>query len=148
MVQNSLLSEIVESIQLLSRVTAHSQVESLARGEAYLLAYLNKHGGESRPCDLCEDMDVSKARISAALSMLEEKKYITRVHDDVDKRRIRICLTQAGEQYLLERRQKAYEKLNSILDKMRKEELEEYVRLTRKMISIANEQQNRQEDNG
>lgn len=91
------------------------------------------------PGDLCAEMDVSKARVSAALGMLKEKGYIVSNQDETDRRRLHICLTPQGEQYLLQKKQAAYRRMKEIFEQMGEEDLREYLRLTGKLIAIAAE---------
>lgn len=137
MMEESALLEMIENIQTLSKLTAHTPLTDLARGENFILAYLEKHGGTSIPCEISKDMEVSKARISATVHLLEDKQYIIREIDPSDKRRVRIRLTEAGKKYLVHRRRQTYENATFIFDSLGEDDLNEYIRLTNKIISIA-----------
>lgn len=142
MITEHALLKMIENIQTLARLTSHTALSDLARGENYILAYLERHGGSAMASDMCKHMSVSKARISAVLHMLETKHFITKESDLSDKRRIHICITECGKQYLINRRQQTYESASAIFNRLDEQDLEEYIRLTDKIISLTEEEKN------
>ena len=66
-----------------------------SRGEPFVLRHLRKHG-TSTPSQLASAMNASSGRISAVLSALEKKGWITREIDPKDRRNILVSITDAG----------------------------------------------------
>ena len=65
----------------------------LSSAEGNILLHLYTQGHEMGQEQLVEQIDVSKPAISRTLSALEEKGYVTRQHDPIDRRAHRVQLT-------------------------------------------------------
>lgn len=131
--------ELIETMQEVSRLPLHAHLSAMARGELFVLRFLERHEGTAFPADLCQVMDVSKARVSVALHMLEEKGLIRKEEDGQDRRRIRIRITPEGMRYMQESREAAYQEAKRFFAKLGEEDAREYVRLMRRMLEIARE---------
>lgn len=67
------------------------------RGEPFVLRYLRQHG-TSTPSQLATALYLSSGRISAVLSSLEKKGFITREIGPQDRRNILVSMTEAGRE--------------------------------------------------
>lgn len=127
----------MESLQDMNRMSTHTHMNSLARGEIFVLNYLIQHDGKSLPGELCINMEVSKARISSALHVLEEKEFVVKEPDASDKRRIHIRITEQGRAYVEKKKKETLENICLVFSQLEEEERKEYLRLTKKIIHIS-----------
>ncbi|WP_330848978.1 MarR family winged helix-turn-helix transcriptional regulator [Bifidobacterium aemilianum] len=72
-------------------------VSKASRGEHLAMAYLSR-AGVSNPSQLALALKASSGRVSAILSSLEKKGYITRDIDPEDRRNILVSLTESGRE--------------------------------------------------
>lgn len=106
----------------------------LSRGEIGILMYLrHQHDGISSG-DLSKALDLSTGRVATALKGLERKKYIKRMPDPEDKRRIYVFLEEKGIQYVQEKEQKALTRTEELLRKLGEEDAREFVRILKRIM--------------
>ncbi len=129
--------EMIEMIQAVSRLPLHARLSEMARGGFSVLHFLEQNEGVAYPADLCEDMDVSKARVSMALHMLGEKGLIVKEEDEKDKRRIRIRITEEGIRYMQKSRLEVYENAKAIFSHLGERDAREYIRLMKRMVELS-----------
>lgn len=134
---NDIFQELMDNLQDITRHLSHINATPLARGEVYVLNYLIQHDGSSLPGELCINMEVSKARISSALHVLEEKHFVVKEPDAADKRRIHIRITDQGRAYIEKKRRETLKNICLIFSRLEEEERREYLRLTKKIIDIS-----------
>ena len=107
-----------------------------SRGEPVLLSLLLRRGVIS-PGEAGRTAGVSSARIAAALRDMERKGWIDRACDPSDHRRTMIQLTEAGRAHILSLRAAVHTRLQRILEELGEEDAAEYLRISRRIRSIA-----------
>lgn len=117
----------------------HRQWEGAHVGERFALQFLQEQKGIAFPKDMAETMQVSSARVAALLRRLEEKGLIERRRDEGDNRRSAVVITEAGVLHINEWVADRERELASFLEEMGPHDAAEYVRLRKKMDSIAME---------
>ncbi len=66
--------------------------------ELLILLFLQRKIDRRHAKDIASDMRISKGRISEALDALEEKRMLSRVRNEEDRRKDDIVLTEAGKE--------------------------------------------------
>ncbi len=81
-------------------------------------------------------MNISSARVAAALNSLEEKELITRRINVDDRRKIIVELTPKGVEYLEERQREHFERIKSILVQLGEKDAKELVRILGRIAEV------------
>lgn len=135
---SELLAErLVEQTELLFRNGPQKQIGKHARGECFVLHCLAGADSPLLPSDLSALAQSSTARIAVVLNTLEKKGYITRAIDPSDRRRVLVSLTSSGAEYIQGVRQQLRQRMCALLEELGKEDAEEYLRITERMLSIS-----------
>lgn len=91
--------------------------------------------------ELAEILNVSLPRIVSLINSLETKKLVKKLVDKEDKRKTIIYITQDGKKLVLEKKEEAILKLTKVIKKLDEEDINEYIRLAKKISSIMDEMQ-------
>ena len=91
---------------------------------------------------LAQRLSISNPAASKMLRGLEEKGYIERLPDPEDRRITYIALSPEGRQVLDQARRQADRKASRLVAQMGEKEMEELLRLTRKLASLMEEEGN------
>lgn len=81
-------------------------------------------------------MDISSARIAAALNSLDKKGLITRQIDTNDRRRILIELTPAGTDAAEQQSRTILEDTTKMFNLLGEQDAKEYVRITSRLAKL------------
>ena len=109
------------------------------QGEAGVLFYLAFIQNKITPSNLSKKINVSAPRIASVLNSLESKKMISKKIDNLDKRKTVVEITKDGLKYIINKKDKAMNNLTKVLEKLEDKEVEEYIQLTKKIVSIIDE---------
>ncbi|WP_050699084.1 MarR family winged helix-turn-helix transcriptional regulator [Anaeromassilibacillus senegalensis] len=90
---------------------------------------------------LSSTMEVTKPAVSKAVSCLEERGFVERVNDELDRRRVYIRLTPEGERILEEARRSMLARIDRIVQKLGEQEAQEFIRLSRSFSQICQQMQ-------
>lgn len=112
------------------------QIDASLHGETSVLQYLAQKGGDVIPSKISDVMQVSTARVAAALNSLEDKGLITRQIDLDDRRRILVRLTTAGERQAAEHREMVLGNIADMLRSLGEHDAKEYVRITSRLAEL------------
>lgn len=134
-----LAEDFMQKMFLLSKVRPQRKIHDSMKGETIILHILEHQGGSVQPSELSSSMDISTARIAAALNNLERKGMITRRIDTSDRRRILVDLTDAGKAQAEAQRQELLEHTVRLLSLLGEEDALAYVRITGKMADLASQ---------
>ena len=109
------------------------------KGEAGVLFYLAYIKNDITPSELSDKINVSLPRIVSVLNSLESKEMINKKVDNKDKRKILVEITNQGLKYIENKKTIALDNLVNVFNKLKIEEIEEYIRLTKKITNIIND---------
>lgn len=109
------------------------------RGGDILLRYLYDSGGSATPRGLAEAFEVSSARITILLGMLEREGFLLRACDPRDRRRIIITITPEGEDHILRKETEIRRNVAAILERLGEKDARQMVRLAARLVEIAGE---------
>ncbi|MDR0885840.1 MAG: MarR family winged helix-turn-helix transcriptional regulator [Clostridiales Family XIII bacterium] len=104
-------------------------INRMSKGEMFVLSYLHAHGGTVKAKEIMDFMHISSARATVLFSAMEEKGYIIRVTDTVDRRRIIIELQENGKQFVGAKFNKMVTHIANALESMGEEDATELIRL-------------------
>ena len=117
----------------------YSEIDATRRGFGFVLGYLEQADKEVCAGDLSKELNVSTARIAALLKKMEQNKLITRSPSPEDARRTVVGITPAGIAAINEMRSQALRKIELLLTKVSREDLETYIRISQQIKDVINE---------
>lgn len=109
------------------------EVNEAQRGIGFVLAYLNNTSGEVIAGDLARSLGVSTARIAALLNKMEKGGMVKRSPSARDARSTVVSITPAGKAIAREMQEKVIAKVELLLERVGKEDLEELLRISKKI---------------
>lgn len=112
-----------------------------SQGETGALLYLTFVKDGITATELAEVLNVSLPRIVSLINSLETKKLVKKLVDKDDKRKTVIHITQAGKKLVLEKKEEAIVKLTKVIEKLDEDDINQYIRLAKKISSIMDEMQ-------
>lgn len=110
-----------------------------SQGETGTLLYLTFVKNGISASELADNMHVSMPRITSVLNALEAKKWVKKSIDSEDKRKNIIEITNQGREMVLSKKQEAVAKMAKVIEKLDEEEINQYIRLFRKIGNIMEE---------
>lgn len=112
-----------------------------SQGETGTLLYLTFVEDGITPSRISEILDVSLPRIASILNSLEAKKLISKITDSEDKRKTIVNITDVGRKLVLSKKEEAIGKIAKIIEKLDEKDINEYIRLAKKIGKIMEEMQ-------
>lgn len=116
-----------------------TKIDESQKGVGFVLAYLQKADHEVIAGDLARELNVSTARIAALLRKMEKNGLIIRRHSSEDARQIVVDITQEGIVYVETIREQILMKVELLLEKVGKEDLNEFIRISHKIKEVLDE---------
>lgn len=137
MEQIELRNTLAASLSCLYEMGAVESLAEFWQGELHVLEYLYQHcDSEVNPSVLSDALNVSRARITSALSALRKKGYVTMEMCESDRRRMRVMLTTDGK-YFIEQKQKELERqFDVLINGLGEQNVLELIRLTNLSIEV------------
>lgn len=112
------------------------------RGEVGVLSYLVFDKSEVSAGELSEKLNVSTARIASILNSLENKGYIIRKVDSLDKRKTLVTTTDKGKDLAISTKKEIINMLLKIIDEVGYDDIKEYIRILKKIRNVIDKQYN------
>ena len=131
-----LAAELFNDMGNIRRVKSQKSINESLQGEAFVLHYIAKRGGDVQPGEIGSEMNVSTARIATALNSLEKKGLITRKIDTTNRRHILVGITQEGKKTAEEHQKFALENVAKMLELLGEQDAKEYVRIMRRLADL------------
>jgi len=128
--------ELLNGMQSLHKVKSQRNINEAMQGETFVLKYIAHHNGDVLPGEIGQKMDVSSARIAAALNSLEKKGLITRQINTSDRRQILVGITKEGKDLAEKHQKTVLEAIAKMLELLGEHDAKEYVRIMKKLAEI------------
>ena len=109
------------------------KIDESSRGLGFVLAYLCKAEHEVIAGELARELGVSTARIAALLKNMEKNGLIVRQRSSDDARQTVVKITRAGAEFAEELKEQLLSKIELLLEKVGKRDLEEFIRISYKI---------------
>ena len=129
--------KLFNNLRLLHKAKPHKYMNEALKGEGFVLHYIASRDKDVLPGDISNEMDVSSARIAAALNSLENKGLITRRIDKNDRRKILVRITQTGKEVADQLYQDVVKSMAEMITLLGEQDAREYVRIVGKLAEIA-----------
>lgn len=134
----NLAKELMESLQKMRNKAPQRNFSNVMGGELFILKYLNDERIQVLPGDISNKMNISSARVAAALNSLEKKEFVTRQIDPNDRRKILVAITDKGKEFSLSIEKNILNEVQETLENIGEEDANELVRIVKKMSDSRN----------
>ena len=110
-----------------------NKIDESQKGIGFVLVYLQEADHEVIAGDLARELNVSTARIAALLRKMEKNGFISRYHSAADARQTVVEITPSGSEYVDKMREQILMKMELLIKKVGKEDIEEFIRISQKI---------------
>ncbi|MHB1485913.1 MAG: MarR family winged helix-turn-helix transcriptional regulator [Saccharofermentanales bacterium] len=125
-----LRNKLTESLAQMYEMEAIGDLAEFLQGELHVLQFMSSNKNmEINPSILSDMLHVSRPRITAALSALRKKGFVTMEISDEDRRRMKVMLTQNGEDLLGKKRENIEKYFNILVDGLGEKNVIDLIRL-------------------
>lgn len=131
-----LATELMELRSSQPRMLFERKLSRLTKGEMCVLKYLRNHGNCAHPKNLSDEMLVSTARVAVILKHMERDGLILRIPDGLDNRKTIVQLSGKGTALLEQYQQEILRYITRIMEKLGKQDAEEYIRIQKRLVGI------------
>lgn len=128
-----LAREFMEIMHQMGKRKTQKQLTDSVQGEHFVLFYIAKHEGNVIPSEISNEMEISSARVAAALNSLEAKGLITRKIDVDDRRRILVNLTDEGREQVKQHYEMIMNTTTKMLMSLGEHDAAELLRIMKKL---------------
>ncbi|CAG9606883.1 MarR family winged helix-turn-helix transcriptional regulator [Pseudoneobacillus rhizosphaerae] len=135
----ALANELFQNMIRTRKKSFYKKVDEVSHGERKILGYLTYGKNKVTSGELSEYLDLSTPRVASALNSLSKKGFIKRKKDEQDKRVVIVNITESGKSFVKEEHEEAMGALEKILEKLGEQDAREFVRITKRIQEISNE---------
>jgi len=132
----ALAKTILGKMYALSRTRPQRSINAGMRGEGIVLQYIIRRECAVQPSEISSFMNISTARMAAALNNLQRKGLITRRIDPSDRRRILVELTDTGQAFAHEKQSHMLRHTTQLLERLGEQDAGELLRLLDRVTAI------------
>ena len=132
----ALANVMLTKMFLLNKTRPQRSINEGMRGEAFVLQYIIHHESAVLPSEISNFMNISTARMAAALNSLERKGFITRRIDPSDRRQILVELTDRGKTFAHDKQTHMLRHATQLLERLGEKDSTEFVRILDRVADI------------
>jgi len=125
--------EFMNNMRILQTAKKQRFIQEGVHGEAFVLHFVREKDYDVIPSNISDAMEISSARVAAALNSLENKGMITREIDTKDRRRIIVKITPKGAEHAEEQQKAIIRHIRSILTVLGEYDAKEFVRIMKRV---------------
>jgi len=134
--------EIIETMMGFHHTMPHRVLDGASEGGRATVIYLIKHDGPVSPMTLAQALHFGPSRVTAVIDRLVETGYVERKTDPGDHRKILFQITDKGRELGHAHYEEAITRISKWLELLGEEDARESLRLLKRIVSIAESQEN------
>ncbi|WP_438349313.1 MarR family winged helix-turn-helix transcriptional regulator [Paenibacillus sp. FA6] len=139
-----LIRKLMMSLARMYDMEAFSHLAEFLQGELHMLHYLSQNShSEINPSILSDKLHVSRSRITAALSTLRKKGYVTMEMSENDRRRMTVSLTSAGEAFIRGKQEEVVRYFDVLVKGLGEGNVLDMIRLIELSVGIMDSEENK-----
>lgn len=125
-----LRNSFTDSLRELYDMEVIASLMEFCQGEMRVLLYLHSNSGKDiYPSELSDALFVSRQRVTAILSSLRNKNYISMEIAKSDRRKMKVMLTECGVNYITEKQESAAIYIDTLIVTLGEKNITEFTRL-------------------
>ncbi len=130
------VNKILEDMKKTMPPKLNDDCDVSIKGENAIIGLLNSYQEGLSAGELSQKLNVSSARIAAALNNLEYKGFVKRQIDSVDKRKIIVTLTADGTKKFNQFEENLRSRLLLITNELGQQKVTEYIKMMKQIKEI------------
>lgn len=127
--------QLINSLAVLYEAAVFNRLAEFLEGELRVLRALDMAGEPLNPSRLSEQLKVSRSRITAALSGLQRKGFVTLTAEESDRRRVLASPTAEGRRYVAERSREVEQYFSFAVGALGEKDVDELLRIIDKFAN-------------
>lgn len=140
---DKLRNELIKSLRKVYLMEAFSELTEFLQGELRILYFLSiNRDNEINPSILSDKLHISRPRITATLTTLRKKGYVTTEMSKDDRRRICVILTKDGLSFIQEKQNNVEKNFGLFTKGLGEENALELIRLIDLIVNVMGNQNN------
>lgn len=137
MTKEDLKLELIDSLEKIYYMEAFGQLIEFLQGELYLLRFLALNKDEEiGPSELSERLHMSRPRITATISALRKKDFLVTELDEVDRRRLKVRITEKGIAHIINKQANVEENFAEFISGIGEKDTRELIRIVDLAVEI------------
>lgn len=124
--------EIKQIVEHMYQCSGEDSALSILQFRALRFLHLNNGATSSQ---LAQDIDISPSSSAQLADRLEKLELLQRVHDEKDRRVVRLHITTEGKKELARLKESIYQTVNSIYSCLSAEDLQEFLRIHKILLA-------------
>ena len=125
--------EVMAKLQEHNPLEVFRNIEEINSGMGYIMLKLYNAKDEVFAIDLSKDMQISRARVTMLLRKLILKGFVIKQRSKVDARKEMITITNKGRDEVNQIKQKVFNDINKLIDKLGIEKVNEFLDLSKEI---------------
>lgn len=125
--------EMLHKLRACRSKSVFGKIDESQKGIGFVLVYLQEANHEVIAGDLARELGVSTARIAALLRKMEKNGLIVRYRSAEDARQTVVQITQEGSAYVDKMKEQMLIKMELLIEKVGRKDLEEFIRISHKI---------------
>lgn len=125
---------LMKKIANIKKLMSSNDISKSTHGEIYVLLYLLKQNRDIMPNEISKEMNISTARIANVLNSLENKKLVTRVINEKDRRKILVKITELGKLTAKKKSEEYLKVTTKILESLGKDDAQKFIEILDKLL--------------
>ena len=129
--------ELIKSLEKVYYMEAFSQLAEFLQGELYILRYLYLNSSEEiNPSELSDRLHMSRPRVTATISALKKKGYVSTEADENDRRRLRVNISKKGIELIKEKQENVENNFEQFIQGIGEKDTLELIRIVSLAVDI------------
>jgi DNA-binding MarR family transcriptional regulator len=124
--------EIKQIIEHMYRCSENNSALSVLQFRALRFLYLNEDATSS---ELAHNLEVSPSSSAQLVDRLEKLTFLKRIHDEKDRRIVRLKLTKEGKKELGRLKEGMYQTITSLYSCLSEKDLKEFLRIHKLLLA-------------
>lgn len=124
--------EMMKLVPRIGHCAKNNNVSKFSKGEMHLMGILCYHEKSTTAAELSKMMNVSTARVTNIVNLLEQKGMVSRKSMENDRRKVNLELTEKGRAFVLAEVEKAKAHMQEYLEMLGEEDTEHLLRIMEK----------------
>lgn len=137
--RKQLIEEILHSFHAIRNITKAKAASlghqnHITHSQWFVLTII-EHSKKTNIKDISEALEMSSSAVTQFVDGLVQSGYVTRQEDPKDRRSVQLKLSPKGKKHIAATKEKRITEMAGLFDALTDSELEEYVRLQKKITS-------------
>lgn len=147
MENSELKLKLIQSLEKIYYMEAFSKLADFLQGELYLLNFLSLDSDEEYgPSELSDLLHISRPRITATISALKKKKYVHTELDKVDRRRLKVKITDLGRKFVDEKQIEVEGNFDGLIEGIGENDTLELIRIVNLAADVMEDKYNKENE--